>query len=59
MAELYEAAQLRIPTSEALLPHRDDALGVAVMQAIDGLRMPLRDQLRQRVSCIYEGVPEH
>ena len=59
MAELYEAAQLRIPTSEALLPHRDDAMGVAVMQAIDGLRMPLRDQLRQRVSCIYEGVPEH
>ena len=59
MAELYEAAQLRIPTSEALLPHRDDALGIAVMQAIDGLRMPLRDQLRQRVSCIYEGVPEH
>ena len=36
-----------------------DAMGVAVMQAIDGLRMPLRDQLRQRVSCIYEGVPEH
>lgn len=56
LGELYEATQLRIPVAEAHLPHRDDALGMAVMRAIDGLRMPLREQLKQRVSCIYEGI---
>ena len=56
LAELYEAARLRIPTAEAHLPHRDDVLGVAVRQAIDDLRVPLRHSLKQRVSSIYEGV---
>ena len=56
LAELYEAAHLRIPTAEAHLPHRDDALGVAVLQAIDDLRVPLRNSLKQRVASIYEGV---
>ncbi|RZA11030.1 MAG: YihY family inner membrane protein, partial [Lysobacteraceae bacterium] len=57
MGELYEAANLRIPVSEAHLPQRDDALGIAVLQAIDRLRLPLRDELKQRVSSIYEGIP--
>ena len=56
LSELYEAAHLRVPVSEAHLPHRDDALGTAVMQVIDELRMPLRNSLKQRVSSIYEGV---
>jgi membrane protein len=57
LGELYEAARLRVPVAEALLPHRDDALGIAVMEVVNGLRMPLRDLLKQRVSCIYERVP--
>ena len=57
LGELYEAAQLRVPVAEAHLPHRDDALGVAVMDVVDGLRMPLRDLLKQRVSCVYERIP--
>ena len=57
LGELYEAAQLRVPVAEALLPHRDDALGIAVMEVVNGLRMPLRDLLKQRVSCVYEGIP--
>ena len=57
LGELYEAARLRVPVNEAHLPHRDDALGAAVMRAIDGLRLPLRDQLKQRVSSIYEDIP--
>jgi membrane protein len=57
MGELYEAAHLRVPVAEAHLPHRDDALGIAVMDVIDGLRMPLRDLLKQRVSCVYERIP--
>ena len=57
LGELYEAAQLRVPVAEAHLPHRDDALGIAVMDVIDGLRLPLRDLLKQRVSCVYERIP--
>lgn len=57
LAELYEAGRLRVPVAEAVLPHRDDALGVAVMQALDGLRIPLRDLLKQRVANIYRDIP--
>jgi len=57
LGELYEAAQLRVPVAEAHLPHREDALGVAVMDVMNGLRMPLRDLLKQRVSCVYERIP--
>lgn len=58
LGELYEAGRLRVPVAEARLPHRDDALGAAVMQALDGLRIPLRDLLRQRVASIYRDVPQ-
>jgi membrane protein len=58
LGELYESGRLRVPVAEAHLPHRDDALGLAVMEALDGLRMPLRDLLKQRVSSIYRGVTE-
>ena len=57
LGELYEAGRLRVPVAEALLPHREDALGVAVMHALDGLRMPLRDLLKQRVANIYRDIP--
>ena len=56
IGELYEACHLRVPVAEAHLPHREDALGTAVMEVLDGLRMPLRDQLKQRVSSVYEGI---
>ncbi len=53
LAELYEACQLRIPTAEAWLPARDDALGEAAVAALDELRIPLRDLLRKPVASIY------
>ena len=56
IGELYEACNLRVPVAEAHLPHRDDALGVAVMRVLDGLRLPLRSELKQRVSSVYEGI---
>ncbi|MFT4179381.1 MAG: YihY family inner membrane protein [Thermomonas sp.] len=58
LGELYEAANLRVPVAEARLPNRDDALGDAVMQVIDGLRLPLREQLKLRVSSIFEDLPK-
>ena len=57
LAELYEAGSLRVPVAEAILPHRDDALGAAVMQTMDGLRLPLRTLLKHRVADIYRDVP--
>lgn len=53
MAELYEACQLRIPIAEAHLPCRDDSLGHAAVEAMDELRVPLRDLLKRRVSTIH------
>jgi membrane protein len=53
LGELYEACQLRIPTAEAWLPARDDALGDAAIAALDELRIPLRDLLRKPVASIY------
>lgn len=53
LADLYEAAHLRIPISEARLPCRDDPLGLRVSAAIDALRLPLRDLLRPRVASLY------
>ncbi|MFZ2755205.1 MAG: YihY family inner membrane protein [Lysobacteraceae bacterium] len=53
LGELYEACQLRIPTAEAWLPARDDALGNAAIAALDELRLPLRDLLRKPVASIY------
>jgi membrane protein len=53
LGELYEACQLRIPTAEAWLPARDDALGDAAVAALDELRLPLRDLLRRPVASIY------
>jgi membrane protein len=54
LAELYEACQLRIPIAEAHLPCRDDALGHCAVEALDDLRVPLRDLLKRRVASIYE-----
>ncbi len=54
LAELYESCQLRIPVAEAHLPCRDDALGQAVVAALDELRLPLRDLLRRKVASIYQ-----
>ncbi|RNF84528.1 YihY family inner membrane protein [Montanilutibacter psychrotolerans] len=53
LGELYEACQLRIPVAEAHLPCRDDALGRSAIQALDDLRLPLRDLLKRRVASIH------
>ncbi|GAB2513695.1 YihY family inner membrane protein [Pseudoxanthomonas sangjuensis] len=54
LADLYETCQLRIPIAEAQLPHRDDALGIAALGALNDLRIPLRDLLKRNVCDIYE-----
>ena len=58
VAELYEACQLRIPVAEAHLPCQDDALGIAARDALDQLRVPLREVLKRKVSDIYAHQQE-
>jgi membrane protein len=53
VCDLYEACQLRIPVAEAHLPCQDDALGIAARDALDQLRVPLREVLKRKVSDIY------
>ncbi|MBB5208875.1 YihY family inner membrane protein [Chiayiivirga flava] len=55
LAELYEAANLRVPVAEALLPGRDDDLGKRVLAALNELRLPLRDELRRNVGTILRN----
>ena len=60
LGDLYEACHLRVPSQEAHLPCRDDALGQVAADAIDDLRMPLRDLLKRRVSTLFDDLPrEH
>jgi membrane protein len=56
LGELYEACGLRVPVAEAHLPCRDDALGAVASEALDQLRMPLRELLKRKVSTIYDEV---
>ncbi len=57
LGELYEACHLRVPIKEAHLPCREDALGHVAADAIDDLRMPLRNLLKRRVSTLFEDLP--
>lgn len=57
LAELYEAANLRVPVAEARLPCRDDALGKRVELALNELRLPLREQLKRNVGVILRAEP--
>ncbi len=54
IGELYEAAALRIPAADAPLPCSDDALGIRAQEALDSLRLPLRERLRRSVGSIYQ-----
>lgn len=56
LAEVYMAAHLRIPIQEAVLPNRDDPLGIASLEALDSLRLPLREALKRKVSTIYADL---
>ncbi len=58
LAELYEACQLRIPVAEAHLPCHDDALGIGAREALDQLRVPLREVLKRKVSDLYADQQE-
>ena len=58
VCDLYEACQLRIPVAEAHLPCQDDALGIAARDALDQLRVPLREVLKRKVSDIYTHQAE-
>ena len=58
LGELYEACGLRVPVVEAHLPCRDDALGIAASDALDQLRMPLRELLKRKVSSLYDEIPK-
>ena len=57
LGELYEGGSMRVPVAEGHLPNRDDALGAAVMHALDGLRLPLRELLKKPVANIYRDIP--
>jgi len=53
LEELYDACQLRIPARTLVLPQAEDALGQAVVAAIDTLRQPLREHLRRDVASLF------
>ncbi len=55
LGELYETCRLRIPVAEAHLPAQDDALGIASINALNELRMPLRELLKKRIGDLYEA----
>lgn len=57
LEELYESCQLRVPIVDQPLPCRDDALGKAVIAALDHLRLPVRDVLARPVGDIYRTIP--
>lgn len=58
VCDLYEACQLRVPVAEAHLPYQDDVLGIAARDALDQLRVPLREVLKRKVSDIYAQQQE-
>ena len=53
MSELYEAAGLRVPISDAALPCSEDALGRDAQAALNALRLPLREELKRDVGSIF------
>ena len=55
LGELYEAATLRIPVTDAALPCHDDALGIRAQVVIDALRLPLRERMQCSVGSIYRS----
>ncbi|MEE7546773.1 YihY family inner membrane protein [Xanthomonas sp. Kuri4-1] len=57
LSELYESCQLRVPIAEKHLPCRDDALGKAVSEALNELRLPMRGVLKRPVGDIYRHLP--
>ncbi len=59
ISEMYEAAALRIPVTDAAMPCRDDALGIRVQAALDALRLPLREGMQRSVGSIYIPSGEH
>lgn len=58
LGDLYEACHLRIPVAEAWLPARDDELGQMSVDALDHLRVPLRDLLKRPVASLYRKESE-
>jgi membrane protein len=57
LAELYESCQLRIAVDERPLPCSDDPLGRVAGDALDQLRLALREQLARPVADIYRHLP--
>ena len=55
LAELYEAAGLRVPVADARLPGCDDELGRRAEAALNELRLPLREQLKRSVATILSA----
>ena len=56
LEEISEAALLRVPVGCVVPPHADDALGIAVMKAMEQLRVPLHAILHQPVASIYREL---
>ncbi len=59
IGELYEAAALRIPVTDSALPCSDDALGIRAQEALDALRLPLRERMQRSVGSIYVPSERH
>ena len=58
MAELYENLRLRVPTTDLVLPSRDDEIGRAAARAMDHLRQPLLDPLQRSVGSFLHPEKE-
>lgn len=58
LRELYEAGTLRVPVAERHLPGADDAIGRAVMPALEALRAPLLESLERPVGSLFESIDE-
>lgn len=56
LGELYEAGSFRVPINEAWLPCRDDALGQMAHDALDELRLPLRQALKRSVGSLIHTL---
>ena len=54
LGELYEGLSLRIPTTEVLLPSRQDAIGRASNAALEHLRSPLAQPLASSVGSFLD-----
>jgi len=57
LSELYQRLRLRVPVARLPLPGQEDPIGRAAIAAIERLREPLEQGLKQRVAGIFSELP--